>query len=154
MPEYQENGINFQNTNKKRAQVQFSAKKFSKKKFKSDQNSNVSLTPKRACRHSQNAYRHFPSADWPECSTWPENIMTETKPIFFNFLEIRMHSNSYLVSFSLFFNHPNLCKQRKKIRIQDFFFYFFAPLTLKTFWRLYFKNFFFFVSKVFQTSKR
>ena len=81
----------------------FRLKNPEKNESKSDQNSNVGLAPKRACQHSW-------SADWPKCSAQPENFLIEIKPIIFDFFEIRTHSNSYLISFSLFFKHPNLYK--------------------------------------------
>ena len=77
--------------------------KILKKKSKSNQNSNAGLAPKRA-------YQHFPSADWPKYVARLGDLLIEIKPIFFNFLEIKTHSNSYLISFSLFFKHPNLYK--------------------------------------------
>ena len=94
-----------------------SGQKSSKKESKSDQNSNASLAPKRACWHSWSvdqhmvsANRHIPSADWPKFSTRPVNVLIEIKPIFFDFLGIRMRSNSYMISFNLFFKYPNLYK--------------------------------------------
>jgi len=41
---------------------------------------------------------------------WPGNLLIKIKPIFFEFLEIRMHSNLYLISFNLFFKYLNLYK--------------------------------------------
>ena len=84
-----------------------SGSKILKRESKLGQNSNAGLAPKRACWHSW-------SADWPKCSARPRNVLIEIKPIFFNFLEIRMCSNSYLISFSLFFKHPTLYKLRGK----------------------------------------
>ena len=60
--------------------------------------------------HMASADRHFLNADWPKLSAQPGDFLIKIKSIFFNFLEIRMHSDSYLVSFSLFFKHPNLYK--------------------------------------------
>ena len=81
-----------------------------KKESKLDQNSNADLAPKRAIWHSWSVDQHMASANWPKCSTQPRNFLIEIKPIFFRFLEIRTCSNSYLISFSLFFKHPNLYK--------------------------------------------
>ena len=72
--------------------MQFLAKKSSKNESKSNKNSKAGLAPKRACRH-------FPSANWPKCLARFGNLLIEIKPIFFEFLEIRTHSNSYLISF-------------------------------------------------------
>ena len=70
------------------------AQKSSKRESKLDQNSNVDLAPKRAIRHSW-------SANWPKLLAWPEDPLIKIKPIFFDFLEIRTCSNSYLISLFL-----------------------------------------------------
>ena len=96
--------------NKKRIKVQFLAKKSLKEESKSDKISNGDLAHKRVCRYSWSANKHMASADWPKCSARLGSHLIDIKPIFFDFLEIRTLSNSYLISFSLFFKHPNLYK--------------------------------------------
>ena len=58
-------------------------------------NSNMGLAPKMA-------YWHSWSANWPKCSTQPRNFLIVIKLIFFNFLEIRTRSNSYLTHSAYF----------------------------------------------------
>ena len=41
------------------------------------------------------------SASWPKFVAQPGDFLIKIKPIFFDFLEIRMRSNSYLISFSI-----------------------------------------------------
>ena len=119
--------------------MQFPVQKSFKKESKLGQNSNADLTPKRAIWHSwsadwhmASADRYFPSVDWPKFSAKPRDFLIEIKPIFFNFLEIRMCSNSYMISFSI----PNSINRRNKSEIEALLSDFSAPLTLKTFWRL------------------
>ena len=47
--------------------------------------------------------RHMTSADWPKILAWLGDSLIGIKPIFFHFLEITMHFNSYMILFSLFF---------------------------------------------------
>ena len=44
---------------------------------------------------------YFPITDWPKFLAQPSDFLIKIKPIFFNFLEIRMHFNLYLISFSI-----------------------------------------------------
>ena len=88
--------------------MQFPAQKSLKRESKLDQNSNTDLTPKKAIRHSW-------SVDWPKVVAWPEDPLIKRNLTFFDFLEIRMRSNSYLISLK----HPNLYKQSKQIKIKD-----------------------------------
>ena len=90
--------------------MKFLAKKSSKNESNLDQNSNADLAPKRAIQHTESVDQHMASADWPKCLAQPVDPLIKTKPMFFDFLEIRTCSNSYLISFSLFFKHPNLYK--------------------------------------------
>ena len=85
-------------------------KKPQKNESKSKQNWKGGSAPKRAWWHSWSADRHFLSADWPKCLARPRNLLIKIKSIFFEFLEIKMRFNSYLILFSLFFKHPNLYK--------------------------------------------
>ena len=78
-----------------------------KKESKLDQNSNTDLAPKRAIQHSWSADRHIKSADWPKLLARLRDSLIEIRPIFYDFLEIKTHSNLYLISF---FKHPNLYK--------------------------------------------
>ena len=52
-------------------------------------------------QHMAGADRHFLSTNWPKFSARPGDFLIEIKLIFFDFLEIRMHSNLYLISFSI-----------------------------------------------------
>ena len=93
--------------------MRFSAKKSSKIKSKLDLNSNASSAPKSAIRHSWSADQHMASvdrhspsanqnllsADWPKLVAQSGDPLIGIKPIFFEILEIRTHSNSYLISF-------------------------------------------------------
>ena len=58
-----------------------------------------------SAHHMASADRHFPSADWPKLSAQPGDFLLKIKPLKKKkrFLEIRTRSNSYLISFSLFF---------------------------------------------------
>ena len=86
--------------------MQFPAKKSSKRESKLNQNSNVDLAPKRAIQHSPSANWHFPNADWPKLLAQLKDLPIEIKPIFFNFLEIRTRSNSYLIIQLIFQSIP------------------------------------------------
>ena len=136
--------------------MQFLAKKSLKKESISNHNWKGCLAPKKAYRHSWSVNRHmasanrhmtsanrrFPSVDWPKCSVQPGILLIKIKPIFFELLEIKMCSNSYLILFNLFFKHPNLYKYGRPPNIQylfsDPYFWpflsnFSSPLKLKTF---------------------
>ena len=82
------------------------AKKSSKKESKMDQNSNAGPTPKRAIRHSWSADRHFLSADWHKLKAWPRDSWIRIISTLFNFLEMRMHPNSYLTIQLIFRSIP------------------------------------------------
>ena len=86
-----------------------------KKESKLDQNSNASLAPKRACRHSWSADCHMASADWPKSSTWPGDPLLKIKPIFFRFLEIRTCVPICIWSLSAYFlSIPTFINRGKK----------------------------------------
>ena len=99
--------------------------KILKKGVQIDQNSNASLAPKRAIRHSwsvnqnmRSVNRHFPSVDWPKFAARAGDFLIKIKPIFFDFLEIRTHSNSYLISSSI----PTSINRGNKSELRAFLF--------------------------------
>ena len=71
-----------------------------------DQYSITDSAPKRAIQHSWSADRHSPSADWHKFEARPKDPLIEIKLIFFDFLEIRTRSNSYLIIQLIFQSIP------------------------------------------------
>ena len=59
-----------------------------------------------SAHHMASADRHFPSADWPKFSAWPEDFLIEIKPIFFLLFRDK---NAFQFVFDLI-QHPNLYK--------------------------------------------
>ena len=86
--------------------MQFPAQKSSKKESKLDQNSNAGLAPKRAIQHSWSVDRHMKSADWPKLLAQLEDSRIEINLTLFNFLEIRMRPNSYMIIQLIFRSIP------------------------------------------------
>ena len=124
--------------------MQFLTQKVLKNESKLNQNwkwSSAHERAKSADRHMASANWYFPSADWHNSKAQPGNPLIQLEHIYFEFLGIRTQSNSYLISFSLFFKHPTSINRGKKLEIRAlllaFFSNFFAPFTLQTFWKFW-----------------
>ena len=69
--------------------------------------------------HMKSFDRHFPSADWPKLLARLEDSLIEIRLIFYDFLEIRLCSNFYLISF---FKHPNNINRGNKSELRALLF--------------------------------
>ena len=87
--------------------------------------------------------RHFPSVDWHNFEARPRNHQIKPKHIHFDFLGIKIWPNSYLIKPNLFFKHQASINRELKLEIRTAFFWLLSILTLKKFWKLYFRNFFY-----------
>ena len=96
------------------------AKKSSKNESKLEQNSIAGLAPKRAIQHSW-------SANWPKFVARPKDSLIEIMSIFFSFLELRMHSNSYMI----LFNIPTTINRENKSELRALLFWLFNSPYIK-----------------------
>ena len=128
--------------------MQFPAQKSSKKESKLDQNSNAGLAPKRAIQHSwcvdrhmKSVDRHMKSADWPKLLALLEDSRIEINLTLFNFLEIRMRPNSYMIIQLIFRSIPTFINRGCLSKFSTLFdppilsgSSLLFPLMIKTFW--------------------
>ena len=66
---------------------------------------------------TQKGHSTLLDADWPKFLGRPKDSLIEIKPIFFNFFEIRTHSNSYLIIQLIFRSIPTSINRGNKSKV-------------------------------------